>query len=44
MWSSRLQAAKIPPHAAKTREEEAKSLKYFQAYKAQNNTYFEPLL
>ena len=35
------QAAKIPLHAAKIREE-TKNLKYFQAYKALDDTHFEP--
>ena len=37
------QAAKIPLHAAKTREE-TKNLKYFQAYKALDDTHFEPFV
>ncbi len=37
------QAAKIPLHAAKTREE-TKKLKYFQAYKALDDTHFEPFV
>ena len=37
------QAAKIPLHAAKTREE-TKKKKYFQAYKALDDTHFEPFV
>ena len=37
------QAAKIPLHAAKIREE-TKNLKYFQAYKALDDTHFEPFV